>query len=292
MHVSASTLLSATGIDVTVAGRLLVGALDLELARGEILSILGKNGSGKTLLLHTLAALRRPAAGTLRIGGDLPGSIPARELARRRVLLPQNSEDIFPATVLETVLTGRHPHIARLGFESAEDKRIALDALATLGLTDMQERDVLTLSGGERQRLAVAQALAQQSELLLLDEPTNHLDPKHQLEVLALIEKLAGEDKAVALSLHDVNIAARVSDRCLLLFGDGRWLLGHTADVLSTENLLALYDTPMEQLAVGEGTVFVPALSPRDREASRDTPGADPDLPQAPSGSQDPADCR
>ena len=285
MHVSVSTLLSATGIDVTVAERLLVGALDLELAQGEILSILGKNGSGKTLLLHTLAALRSPAAGTLRIGGDVPNSIPARELARRRVLLPQNSEDVFPATVLETVLTGRHPHIARLGFESAEDKRVALDALATLELADMQERDVLTLSGGERQRLAVAQVLAQQSELLLLDEPTNHLDPKHQLEVLALIEKLAGEGKAVALSLHDVNLAARISDRCLLLFGDGRWLLGHTDDVLSAENLLALYGTPMEQLAVGDGTVFVPAFSPRDREASRDTRRANPDSPQAPSAS-------
>jgi len=292
MHVSASTLLSATGIDVTVADRLLVGALDLELERGEILAILGKNGSGKTLLLHTLAALRNPAAGALRIGGDPPGAIPARELARRRVLLPQNSEDVFPATVLETVLTGRHPHVARLSFESADDKRIALDALATLELSDMQDRDVLTLSGGERQRLAVAQALAQQSELLLLDEPTNHLDPKHQLEVLALIERLAGEGKAIALSLHDVNLAARISDRCLLLFGDGRWQLGRTADILNAENLLALYGTPMQRLALGDGTVFAPVFSPRDREAARDTHDADADSPQAPNGSQDPADSR
>ena len=292
MHASASILLSASGIDVTVAGRLLVGTLDLELQRGEILAILGKNGSGKTLLLHTLAALRSPAAGKLRIGGDAPGSIPARELARRRVLLPQNSEDIFPATVLETVLTGRHPHIARLGVESAEDKRIALEALATLELTDMQERDVLTLSGGERQRLAVAQVLAQQSELLLLDEPTNHLDPKHQLQVLALIERLAGEGRTVALSLHDVNLAARISHRCLLLFGDGRWLLGHSEDILTGENLLALYGTPMQRLTAGDGSVFVPAFSPRGREASRDTPDADADSPPAPSASQDPADCR
>ncbi len=283
MHVSARTLLSATGIDVTVAERLLVGALDLELERGEILAILGKNGSGKTLLLHTLAALRSPAAGSLRIGGDAPGSIPARELARRRVLLPQNSEDIFPATVLETVLTGRHPHIARLGLESAEDRRIALDALATLELSGMQERDVLTLSGGERQRLAVAQALAQGSALLLLDEPTNHLDPKHQLEVLALIEKLAGEGKAIALSLHDVNLAARISNRCLLLFGDGRWLLGRSDDILNAENLLALYGTPMQRLAAGDTSVFVPAFSPRDHEASRDTADAEADSPPAPN---------
>jgi len=285
MRVSSGSLLSATGIDVTVAERLLVSALDLEVGRGEILAILGKNGSGKTLLLHTLAALRSPAAGTLRIRGDAPASIPARELARRRVLLPQSSEDIFPATVLETVLTGRHPHIARLGVESAEDKRIALDALATLELADMQERDVLTLSGGERQRLAVAQTLAQGSELLLLDEPTNHLDPKHQLEVLALIEKLAGEGKAVVLSLHDVNLAARISDRCLLLFGDGRWQLGRSDDILSAENLAALYGTPMQRLAAGDGSVFVPAFSRRGREAAPGIHDADADSPPAPNGS-------
>ncbi|MEO1244628.1 MAG: ABC transporter ATP-binding protein [Pseudomonadota bacterium] len=252
-------LLSATGLDVAVPDRLLVESLELAVAPGEVLAVLGKNGSGKTLLLHTLAALRQPATGTIRFCGSPPAALSRRELACRRVLLPQESEDVFPATVFDTVLTGRHPHVGRLSFESKDDIDIALDALSVMQLTELKDRNVLTLSGGERQRLAIAQALAQQTDLLLLDEPTNHLDPLHQLEVLDLLRRLADAGKSIVLSLHDVNFAARISDRCLLLYGDGRWQTGDCPDVLTSENLLALYGTNMDLLPWRDGVVFVPS---------------------------------
>jgi len=146
------------------------------------------NGSGKSLSLHTLAGLRSPRAGALLISGRPLTDWPRRALARELALLPQNVEDPFPASVMETVLLGRHPHIARWQWESARDLAIASDALVAVGLAGYEERDVLTLSGGERRRAALA-AVLDKPRIFLLDEPTNQLDPNHQLEALQLLRE-------------------------------------------------------------------------------------------------------
>ena len=117
-----------------------------------------------------------------------------------------------------------------MSWESQEDFDIARSALSAVDLEDLSARDVLTLSGGERRRLAIAQVLTQTPDLYLLDEPTNHLDPQHQLDALRLFRQQADEGAAVIASLHDVNLAVRFADRCLLLFGDGRWNLGSTEE--------------------------------------------------------------
>ena len=174
-------------------------------------------------------------------------------------LLPQYTEDIFPATVFDTVMIGRHPHIGRLQWETADDRNIALDALARVDLDGFSDRDVLTLSGGERRRLAVAQVLTQQPSIYLLDEPTNHLDPQHQLDVLRLFSDRARAGDAIVASLHDVNLAARFADRCLLLFGDGRWVTGKSEEVLSEERLSELFATKIVTLPWEGQRVFVAA---------------------------------
>ena len=148
---------------------------------GEFLAVLGQNGAGKSLTLHTLAGLRPSHNGDVSLLGASLAVTKRQEIARNLALLPQYTEDVFPATVLDTVLIGRHPHIGRLQWESQDDRRIALDSLREMDLTDMAERDVATLSGGERRRLAIAQTLTQTPAVYLLDEPTNHLDPQHQL---------------------------------------------------------------------------------------------------------------
>ena len=254
--------LRANGLDVDVAGRHLVRALDVAFEPGEIVAVLGKNGAGKSLLLHSLAGLRDTRPGSVTLGGVAIADMPRRAFALALALLPQDSDDVFPSSVLETALIGRHPHVGRFGWESREDLAIARGALATMGLADMADRDVLTLSGGERQRLAIAQVLAQDTDVLLLDEPTNHLDPQHQLEALDLFRSLAARGKCIVIALHDINYAARYADRCLLLYGDGRWTAGDARDVLDCDRLEALYETPIDAVSWRDRTLFVPGVRP------------------------------
>ncbi len=237
---------SCRDLDVRIAGRTLVEGLQLDTEDGELIAVLGRNGSGKTLTMHTLAGLRAAASGTVNIGGTEIGKLSRHLVARQLALLPQHVDDIFPATVLDTALIGRHPHIGRFNWESAHDVEIAGAALEAVGLATLRHRDVLTLSGGERRRLAIAQVLTQDPRILLLDEPTNHLDPQHQLDALRLFRDKADSGASVIASLHDANLAVRYADRCLLLYGDGRWDLGATEKVLDSDKLSRLYGTPME----------------------------------------------
>jgi len=155
-------------------------------------------------------------------------------------------------------MIGRHPHIARFQWESSEDLDIAEQALGSMDLAEMAQRDVSTLSGGERRRLAIAQTLTQMPKIYLLDEPTNHLDPQHQLDVLETFRSLATAGCSVIASLHDVNLAARYADQCLLLFGDGRWEFGPTGTVLNEERLSVLYATAMEPVAWRGHQLYIP----------------------------------
>jgi iron complex transport system ATP-binding protein len=250
-------LMSCSDVCVSVPGRVLVDALSLELRRGELIAVLGQNGAGKTLSLLTLAGLRDADTGSVRIGTDDIQSTPRAVVARQLALLPQDVEDIFPATVIDTVLIGRHPHIGKLRWESTNDYAIANHALDTMGLADLAQRDVLTLSGGERRRLSIAQVLAQQPEIYLLDEPTNHLDPQHQLDAMRTFRAAADLGAGVIATLHDINLAVRFADRCLLLFGDGRWELGPSAEILSEERLGELFSTPMESVVWRNHNLFV-----------------------------------
>ena len=228
-----------------------------ELQRGELIAVLGQNGSGKTLSLLTLAGLRDADTGSVRIGANDMQSSSRAAVARQLALLPQDVEDIFPATVIDTVIIGRHPHIGKLRWESAADYAIANRALDTMGLADLAQRDVLTLSGGERRRLSIAQVLAQQPEIYLLDEPTNHLDPQHQLDAMRIFRAAADDGAGVIATLHDINLAVRFADRCLLLFGDGRWELGPSGEILSEERLSELFATPMESVVWRDHNLFV-----------------------------------
>lgn len=257
MSAAVQCALNVTGLSVEVPGRRLVEDLSARFEPGEFVAILGPNGTGKTMTLLTLAGLRRPAAGSVRIDDRRIDEMSRRDVALRLALLPQTVDDIFPATVLDTALIGRHPHIGALQWETAADRGIAADALSAVDMAELGGRDVLTLSGGERRRLAIAQLLAQSPSIHLLDEPTNHLDPQHQIDVLELFRGVADNGGTVVASLHDVNLAARFADRCLLLYGDGRWELGGRDDVLDESSLADLYDTPMEAVPWRSGKLFV-----------------------------------
>ncbi len=252
-------LFSCHDLRIAIPGHTLVDALSFEAGPGELLAVLGQNGSGKTLTMHTLAGLRAAPQGRVVLrGGDLAASR-RRDIARKLALLPQHVDDIFPATVLDTTMIGRHPHIGRFGWETPRDFAVGRAALAAVGLDELASRDILTLSGGERRRLAIAQVLTQQPDVYLLDEPTNHLDPQHQIDALRLFREKADEGATVIASLHDVNLAVRYADRCLLLYGDGRWVIGACGDVLDETRLTELYATRMEAVDWRSTRLFIPS---------------------------------
>ena len=251
--------LSCRGLALSIAGRTLATGLDFDVRAGECWAIVGPNGAGKTTLLTALAGVRAPAAGDIAYDGTPLAALAPRERARIRGFLPQESVDYFPATVLETALVGRHPHLARWQWESAADIDRARSALASFGLAGLEARDARTLSGGERRRLALAALVAQDPALLLLDEPSSHLDLGQQVAALDTVTALARSDgRAVVMVLHDLHLALRYADHAIAL-GGGRALAGTAAEVMSAPALSALFGHLL--VAVGEGATrsFLPA---------------------------------
>jgi len=244
--------LSCRGLALSVAGRALAAGVDLDVIAGECWVIVGPNGAGKTTLVAALAGLVPPAAGEIAYDGTPLGRLGPRERAMRRGYLPQDSVDFFPATVLETALVGRHPHLARWQWESAVDVALARSALAAFGLAGLDARDVRTLSGGERRRLALAALVAQDPALLLLDEPSSHLDLGAQIDALDTLTALTRSNgKAIVMVLHDLHLALRYADHAVAL-GQGRARAGAACDILTGASLSELFGHRL--VAVGEGT--------------------------------------
>jgi iron complex transport system ATP-binding protein len=251
--------LQCDALTVAVPGRTLVRDLALNVPRGSVLAVLGRNGAGKSSTLHTLAGLREAASGAVRVNGRPLPEWTRRDLACVLALLPQLAEDPFPATAMEAVLVGRHPHLDFWAWESDADRATARGALAAVDLAGLEARDIATLSGGERRRLSIATILAQDPAIFLLDEPIHQLDPQHQLGVLRLFRRLADAGRTVMITLHDVGLAARFADSALLLFGDGRWQHGDCASVLNEESIGRLYGIPVRELRWDGGRTFVAA---------------------------------
>ena len=250
-------LLECEKLDVVVADRCLVRQLDLALCSGQMTCLLGENGTGKTSTLHTLAGLLPFSEGQVVVAGTPLDAWKRRGLARKLGLLMQENEHAFPASVLETVLIGRHPHLGLFAWESRQDVLLAENALTELGLGGLEERQIQTLSGGERRRLEIATLWIQDTDILLLDEPINHLDPRHQLQILSQLRQLADQGKTVLASLHDINLAKRFFDRALLLSGDGNWQSGTSREVLTADNLQRIFHTRFTSISHAGGDYLV-----------------------------------
>ena len=250
--------LEAKDLIIDVPGRANGRPLGFSLEPGQVWGVLGPNGAGKTTLVHTLAGLRTPRSGEVRLDGRSIGALRRRQIARQLGLVFQDRQDGFPATVLETTLIGRHPYLSPWQMEGAKDVNIARESLAKLEVDHLDSRLVSTLSGGERQRVAIATVLTQAPRIWLADEPTNHLDLHHQAAVMTLLADQAAAGQAVLMCLHDLNLAARWCDHLLLMYPDGEACWGPARSILVPEALERLYGQRLATAEIDGAPVFVP----------------------------------
>lgn len=212
----------------------------LDVARGEILSVVGPNGSGKSTLLKCLDRILMPNGGTVLVDGKEVARMDPADLAVKVGYVPQSGGRASLATVFDAVMLGRRP---KLGFRvQARDRRAVWEAMELLSIAPMAKRAFDELSGGERQRVLIARALAQETEILLLDEPTSNLDIRYQLEVLELVERMRRERGiAIVMAMHDLNLVARFTDRIALIHRGDLFAVGPPDGVLTEENICKVY---------------------------------------------------
>lgn len=210
------TSLDAYELQLAYDNATIIQNLNLSIRIGAITALVGANGCGKSTLLRGVSRLLKPRAGQVILDGQDIWKLSAKTLAQRLGILPQSPVAPEGLTVHELVAQGRYPHQRWLRQWSAEDERIAREALAITNMTEYADRPVDTLSGGQRQRAWIAMTLAQDSEIILLDEPTTFLDLAYQVEVLDLLRDLnAQRGKTIVMVLHDLNHACRYADRLI-----------------------------------------------------------------------------
>jgi len=213
---------------------------------GEIFGVIGPNSAGKTTLLRLLTRVVSADRGEIRLAGRPIAPMAHAELARQVAVVPQDTPRPFPFTVEQLVLMGRYPHGPGRFFENDEDRALARAAMAATGVLDLADLPLEQLAGGERQRAMLARALAQQPQLLVLDEPTSHLDLRYQLQTAALLRQVNAEQgTTVLLVSHDLDLAAEVCDRLLLLEAGRIARIGPPKTVLQKDVLERVFRCPV-----------------------------------------------
>ena len=241
-------MIAAENLCLRQGERELIRDLNFRVAAGEVWLVLGENGCGKSTLLSALAGWLPPDEGRVVLGERAIQGVPPQQRALTMAWQVQHDVCPFPMSVIEKILTGRHPHLSRWAWEGETDVAIAQQQLARVDLAGLSARDLATLSGGERRRVALATALTQQAPLLLLDEPLSQLDLRHQQQALQVLREEQQQGRAVVMVTHDPNHAHLLATHALLLFGDGRWLAGRVDEVLTAETLSALDRYPVRAL--------------------------------------------
>ncbi len=254
---TAGLLLQVEGLALHAGGGTLLENFDWQVHAGEFWCVLGKNGIGKSTLLHAIAGLLQPASGRISSHeGDIRQAMP-QQLALWRGLQAQQQFDAFSCSVLDSVMAGLHPYRPGWGWPDAADRSAALHALERLDMASYADADVMRLSGGERQRVAMATLMLQAPQLYLLDEPASHQDVAAQQLVMRTLKELADDDHAVVATMHDINLATRFASHVLLI-GKDRCHLGEAESMLMPEFLHEVFDCEFDAIWASGRKWFVP----------------------------------
>jgi len=230
-----------------IDGKTILSPTRLTFEPKKITTLLGHNGCGKSTLIKLLSRQNTPSKGQVLFNQQLISSFSPIEFAHQVAYLPQHPPVTDGVTVRELVCFGRYPWKGAFGRYSKEDYVIVDEAIKKVGLSAFSDRFVATLSGGERQRAWVAMLLAQQSQCILLDEPTSALDVAHQHELLSLIRELNQSlGLTVIMVLHDVNMAAKFSDKLIALHSGKVIASGPPKDLMTPETLMQIYGIKLD----------------------------------------------
>ena len=239
--------LYTTQLAVGYGGKPLIENLCLHVRRGEIMTLIGPNGAGKSTILKTLARQLAPMAGAVYLDKQALGQMAEKELAQRLAIVTTERIDPELMTCRDIVSTGRYPYTGRLGLLRAEDRTIVENAMAQVHAGELAELPFAQVSDGQRQRVLLARALCQQPDVILLDEPTSFLDIHHKLELLDILKNLVRQQRlAVVMSLHELDLAQRVSDIVVCVEKSGALRMGPPEQIFTEENIRALYGLTQE----------------------------------------------
>ena len=227
----------------------------LKLNCGEVLAVVGPNGSGKSTLLKCIDQILKPQSGAIMIDDKIITDYKKEDIAKNMGYVPQSNGRSFPATVFDTILLGRKPHIRWA--PSSGELKVVSKVIDSLDLGDLALRDINELSGGQRQKVIIGRALAQEPSILLLDEPTANLDLKHQLEVLKLVREQADKGVSAIIAIHDLNLALRYGDKILML-DKGRVFAAGGLEVLNPENIESVYDVKVRVIKDSGRILVIP----------------------------------
>jgi len=238
--------LKICGIECYYGSVKVLNNVNFSINAGELVGLLGPNGSGKTSLLKTISKSLKPKVGTVYLDETDIYGMKSREVAKNVGVVPQDTSVTFDFAALDIVLMGRSPYINRLRTESKEDLAIAKKAMELTNTWHLAERSVCELSGGEKQLVIIARALAQEPKVLLLDEPTTHLDISHQISIMHILRGVCKEKELVVLAVfHDFNLAARYCDSAMLLNNGMLFSIGPIDTVLTGENIKKVFQVDM-----------------------------------------------
>ena len=229
-------------LSVGYNGHALIHDINIEVEKGKILTLIGPNGAGKSTILKSITRHLAKICGQVYIDRQEIYAWSARELAKQVAVVLTDRIHPELMTCEEVVAMGRYPYTNALGKLTPRDKEIVVQAMERVHALDLAEQDFTTLSDGQRQRIMLARALCQQPELIVLDEPTSFLDIRYKLELLTILKRMVREEHlAVLMSLHELDLAARVSDTVVCVAGDRIDRVGPPSEIFTPDYIAALY---------------------------------------------------
>ena len=232
----------AEGLVVGYQGKPIVRDIHIRLRQGEILTLIGPNGAGKSTVLKSIAKQLSPLEGTIRIGGESLDEIHGDALARKMAVVFTERIHSELMTCEDVVATGRYPYTGKFGILSKADYRVVDEAMRLVHVEELKGQNFAKISDGQRQRILLARALCQQPQLIVLDEPTSFLDIRYKLELLSVLKRMVREnDLAVLLSLHELDLARRISDTVICVAGDHIDRIGTPEEIFTSDYIAQLY---------------------------------------------------
>lgn len=236
--------------------RKIIDNLSVDIEKEKINVIIGPNGCGKTTLLKLLSRILLPSNGDIKVDGVEIKSFSRIDISQKISFMGARLPDIS-MTGEEFVLLGRLPYGKPFNpFYTKKDREVARKSLEQSGVLDLSNRLLTDMSTGQRQLLSLAKQLCQESDILFLDEPTANLDPKHEIDLIRVLQESVRNGKTVVLVVHDLNLAARFSDRVILMQNGNIIKVGKPIDVMTDDDLSNLYGTTLSSKVV-DGEIMV-----------------------------------